>query len=373
MWQVRDGEAGPFKPLLSDHADSAGLDARVAGVLARRAVADMAKGIAYGTKAVLQPSDDELLPLVGQSLADMCPPEERLNWKLNALVSANARYCAVKIVGSNALNKALGRARSQSLIILYDKLSMRPLAMFDGTMISARRTGAYASMVVDAALMHRPAISLCLHGTGPIADCVVDDLRAHHPDRIQRILVRSRRQENAERFAAAAARRTGLDVRAAASVDDTSVDMIITATNAAAPIIPAEALAGDIVVLHLGGDELPAAFIERALGDGSVICDDVSSVCHRNSQSLALFFSRQGQRLRDLASAFHVRSLHDVMSGTCMLRRPVLVTCVGLPVLDLYLTQWVYEQQTTLGSEAEGLVADVPAGHDHARPPATPA
>ncbi len=346
MWQVRDGEAGYFTPLRPGCAAPAALDARVAGRLARRAVADMAKGAAYGTKAVLQPRDDELLPLTGRPLEEVCPREERLNWKLNALVSANARYCAVKIVGSNACNRLLGRARSQSLIVLYDKLSMSPLAMFDGTRISASRTGAYASMTVDATLMHRSAISVCLYGAGPIADCVVDDLRAHHPDRIQRIFVRSRRLENAERFAAAAARRTGLDIQAISPADDAPTDMIITATNAAAPIIPVDTLAGDVVVLHLGGDELPATFIERALGNGTIICDDVSSVCHRNSQSLALFFSRQGVRLSDLAGLFRIRSLHEAMSATSLLRRPVLVTCVGLPVLDLYLAQWLYEQQS---------------------------
>ncbi len=356
MWQVRDGEAGSYAPLQLGCAAPAALDAldaRVAGMLARQAVADMAKGTAYGTKAVLQPRDEELLPLVGRSLAEVCPREERLNWKLNALVSANARYCAVKIVGSNACNRLLGKPRSQSLIVLYDKLTMCPLAMFDGTRISACRTGAYASMVVDATLMHRSAISVCLYGAGPIADCVVDDLRAHHPDRIERILVRSRRLDNAERFAAAAARRTGLEVRAISPADEAPADMIITATNAAAPIIPVEALVGDVVVLHLGGDELPAPFIERALGNGTVVCDDVSSVCHRNSQSLALFFSRQGVRLSDLAGLFRIRSLHEAMTATSLLRRPVLVTCVGLPVLDLYLAQWLYEQQLPSSNAAD--------------------
>lgn len=346
MSQVREGDAGMMEHWLDRTVAAGGLDAHVAGRLARRALADMAAGIAYGSKAVLQPRDDELLPLVGQSLAELCPPDERLNWKLNALVSANARYCAVKIVGSNACNRRLGRPRSQSLVILYDKLSMRPLGMFDGTELSARRTGAYASMVVGATLAHKPSISVCLYGAGPIADCVVDDLRAHHPGRVERILVCSRRLDSARRFAAVAARRTGMEVMAVLPAERPPVDLVITATNAAAPVMPEDALAGEVVVLHLGGDELPAAFIERVLGSGSVICDDVASVCHRNSQSLALFFSRQGVRLRDLAGVFRIRNLHELAGHPpTSLRRPVLVTCVGLPVLDLYLAQWLHEQK----------------------------
>ena len=344
MWQVRDGDAGKAG-MPRYGAVAAGLEARRVGVLVRRAVADMGAGIAYGSKAVLQPRDEELRDLTSRAMDELCPATERLNWKLNALVSANARYCAVKIVGSNACNRAFGLPRSQSLIVLYDKLSMRPLAIFDGTEVSARRTGAYASMVVEAALGQRPDLTVALYGAGPIADCVIDDLQAHHALRIGRIDVRSRRHASAVRFAAAAAQRSGLDVRAAPATGRGRADLVITATNAGTPVVAPEMLGEDVVVLHLGGDELPAGFIERTLEHGSVVCDDVATVCHRNSQSLALYFSRQGRRLEDLANLYGVRNLHELAGASPVpLRHPALFTCVGLPVLDLYLAQWLYEQ-----------------------------
>lgn len=328
-----------------------GLDPRTTGRLVRRAIADMGEGIAYGSKVVLQPHDHELALLLGQTAADVCPGNQRLNWKLNALVSANARYCAVKIVGSNACNHALGLPRSQSQLILYDKLTMTPLAQFDGTGLSAQRTGAYASLAVDQLLADKQRFSVCLYGAGPIADCVVDDLHAHHADRISRIEVCSRRPSSARSFAAAAAARTGLEVCVGGDGPG-HADLLITATNAGAPIVPADRLHDDAVVLHLGGDELPAAFIERTLGRGTVLCDDVDSVCHRSSQSLPLYFARQNLRLSDLAGLFRIRSLHDrALQGLTRLPRPALMTCVGLPVLDLYLAQWVYEQGTACAGQ----------------------
>lgn len=320
-----------------------GMDPRTIGRLARRAVADMGEGIAYGNKVVLQPQDDELELLLGRSAAESCPGNQRLNWKLNALVSANAKYCAVKIVGSNACNHALGLPRSQSRLILYDKLTMTQLAQFDGTALSARRTGAYASIAVDQLLADRERLSVCLYGAGPIADCVVDDLHAHHAGRISRIHVCSRRPSSARSFAAAAGARTGLDVVGGEDAPG-HADLVITATNAGTPIVRTDRLHDDVVVLHLGGDELPASFIEQALARGTVLCDDVASVCHRNSQSLPLYFSRQNLRLSDLAGLFRVRSLHDhTLRGEPARARPALMTCVGLPVLDLYLAQWLYE------------------------------
>ena len=338
-------------------APVAGLDPRTIGRLARRAVADMGEGIAYGDKVVLQPHDDELGMLLDRSAAESCPGNQRLNWKLNALVSANARYCAVKIVGSNACNHAFGLPRSQSLLTLYDKLTMTPLAQFDGTAVSARRTGAYASMAVDLLLAHREGLSICLYGAGPIADCVVDDLHAHHARRINRIHVCSRRPSSAQAFAAAAAARTGMDVR---SGDDAPghVDLVITATNAGSPIVPVDRLHPDVVVLHLGGDELPESFIKHVLARGTVVCDDVASVCHRNSQSLPLYFSRQHLRLSDLSGLFKICSLHDRTLRHCAeLARPALMTCVGLPVLDLYLAQWLYEQRGTSTCPAHAAAA----------------
>lgn len=347
MWQVRERNAvGAGTLRYGATADR--LDARKVGALARRAVADMGAGIAYGSKAVLQPRDEELMELTDRTMGELCPAAERLNWKLNALVSANARYCAVKIVGSNACNRAFGQPRSQSLIVLYDKLTMRPLALFDGTEVSARRTGAYASMVVEAALGDSSELTVALYGAGPIADCVIDDLHAHHPFRIGRIDVRSRRHESAVQFAAAAARRTGLDVRAVAAASEDRADLVITATNAGTPVVAPQMLDERVVVLHLGGDELPARFIERVLEQGSVVCDDVATVCHRNSQSLPLYFSRQGRRLEELASQYGIRNLHELTGRPAVsLRRPALFTCVGLPVLDLYLAQWLHEQPST--------------------------
>lgn len=346
----------------SASGSAAGLDPRTIGRLARRAMADMGEGIAYGDKVVLQPHDDELAVLLGRSAAESCPGNQRLNWKLNALVSANARYCAVKIVGSNACNHALGLPRSQSQLILYDKLTMTPLAQFDGTAVSAGRTGAYASIAVDLLLAHGERLSICLYGAGPIADCVVDDLHAHHAHRINRIHVCSRRPPSAQAFAAAAAARTGLDVRSGDD-DPGHVDLVITATNAGSPIVPVDRLHPDVAVLHLGGDELPVSFIEAVLARGSVICDDVASVCHRNSQSLPLYFSRQNLRLSDLGGLFRIRSLHDRTLGNgAVLARPALMTCVGLPVLDLYLAQWLYEQGAAAAGTAHTTAPPPPPG-----------
>jgi alanine dehydrogenase len=100
----------------------------------------------------------------------------------------------------------------------------------------------------------------------------------------------------------------------------------------------------DAVTLHLGGDETPADHIRRVLRTGLLVCDDVAMVSRRNSQSLALYFSRMGATLEQLGPMLGVMNLKDV--GSIAEGRgadPVHVTCVGLPMLDLYVAAYVYE------------------------------
>jgi len=317
--------------------------------LVRQALSDFREGHAYGAKTVIQPGEQELLALLGTHQLDPRFADERLNWKLNALVSAGPRYCATKLVGSNAYNRLRGLPRSQSIIVLYEKLGMIPLAIFDGTEVSARRTGAYASIVVDTLLAGRNALNVRLFGAGPIAACVIDDLHAHHAERIASISITTRDPASAERFAAAARQRTGLHVVAGIeSPDSNDADLIVTATNARLPLLQREHVGEHSVILHLGGDELAADLVGWALADGFVACDDVNTVCHRNSQSLPLYFSRSGRTLQEAAAEYRVANLPGLLGNPDASPRtgPALVTCVGLPVLDLYLAQWLYERHT---------------------------
>ncbi|GKT19944.1 hypothetical protein AVHY2522_24325 [Acidovorax sp. SUPP2522] len=321
------------------------IDFRAVGTVVRRALLALAEGTAKGAKAVLQPDDSEIISLIGHETLDARFRDERLNWKLNALISTNAAYGAVKIVGSNAYNRTLGLPRSRSTILLYDKLTMQPLSIMDGTQISARRTGAYASVVVDITLQHKDRLTVFLYGTGPIAATIIDDLHAHHGHRIDKIFVKSRSIETAASFAKCAEQRTRLPIEAVVSDDQlANADLVITASNARNPLFNAGSLSDDIVVLNLGGDETPAEFIRHSLEAGTVICDDIKTVCHRNSQSLSLYFSRQNLRLEESASTYRILNFSQLLtSPSSLLRKPVFVTCVGLPVLDLYVAQWIYE------------------------------
>ncbi len=326
----------------------AGLGGDYAGMIgaARQALLDLEAGLAVGTKATVTPRDEEIRELADFDRSGFDLATEDLDWKLSALVSVNRRHGAVKIVGANAYNRCLGLPRSRSTILLFDKLTMLPLAMLDGTDISALRTGAYASIAADLFYAPRGAGQVVIVGAGRIAEAVIRCLDASHAGRIARITLIARHLDRAR--ALAERLRNTIAIELAVARDRRALaeaDLLITATTARGPVVAAEEIPPGITTLLLGGDELPEAYIEATLAEGLVYCDSVAAVAHRNVQSLALCYSRRGGALTEAP----IRSLgREMIQPAWEAGRAVHVSCIGLPVLDLYVTEFLYDRIGTV-------------------------
>lgn len=301
---------------------------------------DIRSGAAMGGKAVLSLPEAEFWSqpdFIGyrESFAS-----ERLGWKLSSLYSVNPRFGGVKIIGANAFNRRRGLPRSTSTYLLLEKTTLRPIAIFDGTGLSAARTGTYASLILDTFVETPMKISVFLFGTGPVARSVIDCLSLTGAERIERIFIRSRLPENAIRFVDATAPSTPITlIPAEDNASLAECAFVITATNAREPVFEDHELARDVATLHLGGDEVPGAYLKRALRTGTVICDDLKTVSRRNSQSVSLYFSRKGLSLETTGPLLGIGELSAPTGWQDSRPGPVCVTCVGLPMLDLYAAE----------------------------------
>ena len=326
----------------------AGLGHEYAGMIAaaRQALIDLEAGLAMGAKATVAPPEETIRDFVDPERSGFDPKTEDLDWKLSALVSVNRRHGAVKIVGANAFNRCLGLPRSRSTILLFDKLTMLPLAMLDGTDISAVRTGAYASIVADLFYAPRGPGLVTIVGAGRIAEAVIRCLDASHAARIGRIAVLARDVRRAEALIQRLRGSVGIELAAARDRRALrEADLIVTATTARSPVLDAEEVQPGATTLLLGGDELPESYIESVFADGLVYCDSVDSVAHRNVQSLALWHSRRGLDLRERP----VRSLaQELVQPVWEAGRSVHVSCIGLPALDLYVTEFLFDRLTAV-------------------------
>lgn len=229
-----------------------------------QAWAEIRSGTARGGKAVLSLAEDEFWSAVDFAAFRTDFADERLGWKLSCLYSASSTHAGVKIIGANAFNRRLGLPRSTSTFILFDKYRLRPLAILDETALSAERTGTYASIAADKCLAGNRTASVFLMGSGPVARSVIRSLAYACESRIEQIFIRSRSVENARALAIALSGETKIPLLCVAdnkAMRDCA--LVITATNAREPIFSDEELAENATTLHLGGDEVPSAYLQR--------------------------------------------------------------------------------------------------------------
>ncbi|QND37754.1 ornithine cyclodeaminase (plasmid) [Rhizobium leguminosarum bv. viciae] len=307
--------------------------------------ADIKSRKAFGGKAVLSLPEEEFWQRESVAPFRRDFVDERLGWKLSALYCVNPTHGGVKIIGANAFNRHLGLPRSTSTVVLLEKRTLRPLAILDGTAISALRTGTYASKVVQLFVRSQTPVSGFIFGSGPVARSVVECLNFACPELIGDIFIRSRSIEGVERLLLDFADRTSFRLHAV--TDNQRLKecaFLITATNARQPLFEDEELDRGAVTLHLGGDEVPETYLQRALKSGTVVCDDIKTVSRRNSQSIALHFSRKALSLEEIGPLLGVRELSAPTDWVREPGTPVCVTCVGLPMLDLYAVQATYEK-----------------------------
>lgn len=321
------------------------LDADTLHAVAREAWSDIHSGRAYGLKSVLLPLESELWARPELLSYRQEFETERLGWKLSTLSSVGPNYAAVKIVGANALNRHLGRPRSTSTITLFDKVTLAPLCLLDGTEISAARTATYATTVVERFLPDARDLSVFVFGAGPVAERVILGLGIFGCAAFAKVFVRSRSTKTASKLAMKLA--SSVPFPLVAVVDNGELrgcDLIITASNAKKPVFEDQEANPYAVTLHLGGDETPMQYILRVMKTGTVLCDDMGMVSRRNSQSLALYFARGQATLESVGPLLGVKNLSDIDDNFHKLPdEPLHITCVGLPMLDLYVAKYVYE------------------------------
>ncbi|MFJ4164399.1 ornithine cyclodeaminase family protein [Microbacterium sp. NPDC089698] len=169
-------------------------------------------------------------------------------------------------------NPARGRERIQGVYIVLDGVTLAPIAVLDGTALTALRTPAVSAAAVDV-LAGSAAGDLVVFGAGPQAVRHVQALSTIRSLRTVRMVGR-----DAARTAAAVAEVQALVPAAAVGVgsvrDLVTADLIVCATTATDPLFPADAVRTDAVVVAIGSHERDKAELPAALlGRGQVVVE----------------------------------------------------------------------------------------------------
>lgn len=165
------------------------------------------------------------------------PDQDRRRGWLKVLAGHESRTgsLGVKVLARFADNPP--GANLGSLVLLFDDDNGFPLAIMDGVLITALRTGAGAGLATEA-LAAPDAVRIGMVGTGVVAWYSLVAAVTSRPD-IRQIRVFSRSEERRRNFAARAASELGLLSEHVDTVDAAvrGCEVVITATNAPEPVL----------------------------------------------------------------------------------------------------------------------------------------
>lgn len=258
---------------------------------------------------------------------------------LPAYVGEEINIAGIKWIASFPNNLAQGLDRASATIILNSAQTGQPLALLEGSLISAKRTAASAALA--AATLHpQPATQVALVGCGVINFEILRFLHAVFPD-LSGCVLYDLSADYAERFRQRVQRTfPQLDVRLAASLPAAleGRELVSFATTAGTPYLDDPALfAPRSTVLHISLRDLTPQVILT----GHNVVDDIEHVCRAQT---SIHLTSEQERRRDFIHS----TLADILDGRAAVPqgndRPVIFSPFGLGVLDLALAKDVYDQ-----------------------------
>jgi ornithine cyclodeaminase/alanine dehydrogenase-like protein (mu-crystallin family) len=265
------------------------------------------------------------------------------------LLRGSELQIGTKIMNASTANPSRGLPRADGLVLLFDPVTARPMAILQAAAISALRTAAVSTLAARY-LRRAGASMLAVVGAGPLAQAhltlmvsrlEIAGVRIH--DRVPR-----RAADLADSMRAALGAGSGTEVSAVADVEEAvlGADILVTTTTTTTPYIPYEWLSPGAVAINVSLDDLHEDAYLRA---DRVYVDDWGLVVE-DSQRLLGKLARRGL-VRGPGETGNGRpvdgTLGQLLGGVCPGRESdeqiMVVNPFGMAIEDLAIATSVHE------------------------------
>lgn len=214
---------------------------------------------------------------------------EFVKGRINAMpgyVGGNVDMAGIKWIGSKPQNPArFNMPRASALTILNDPETGFPVAVMDGTVISAMRTGA-ATGVAAKYLARKNSRVLTLVGAGTQNHTQLMAVCCAVPS-VEEVRVADISSQRAETFASEAKNEVPnvkFSVFTDACEASRGADIIVSATTSPTPIVSRKWIDDGAFIANVGNYEFEYDVVRAA---GKIVTDDWQAVFHRGVQTLA--------------------------------------------------------------------------------------
>ncbi|HJX23573.1 MAG TPA: ornithine cyclodeaminase [Candidatus Bathyarchaeia archaeon] len=271
--------------------------------------------------------------------------DEKNRGRINSMpsyVGGDLDVCGIKWIASFPKNpQKYGIPRAMGIIILTDSWKGVPLAIMDGTLISAMRTGAVTG--VGAKYMARKdAETVAMIGCGVQARTQLMALKSVLPS-LKNVKGFDLNMATAERYAKDMAIQLGMNAKAVGSAKDavTGADVIVTVTVADEPIVKNDWVKQGSFFSHVGSYQEEE--YDVVSHSDKLFVDDWEQVEHRGTSVLAKMHKEGLLKKEDITG-----SLGDVVTGKVKGRdndrQRVFFEPIGMGSEDVAVAYKVYKR-----------------------------
>lgn len=263
---------------------------------------------------------------------------------LPAYLGDDYQLAGVKWIASVPDNVSRGIERASAVMILNDRLTGRPTAVIEGSIISKQRTAASAALA-SKVLAQREPKAIGFVGCGPINASVAKFLMVTWPN-VKRFVAFDLDPTRAEVFGESLlARRPGAEFEVTANLEDLLCEcpMVAFGTTAIKPYVDKlDACPAGAIILHVSLRDLSA---DSILENHNVV-DDLDHV-NRAATSIHLASQKTGH------TDFVHSSLGDILLGKSGSpeydNRKIIFSPFGLGILDLAVANLVQKSLAEAG------------------------
>jgi ornithine cyclodeaminase/alanine dehydrogenase-like protein (mu-crystallin family) len=170
-------------------------------------------------------------------------------------------YAGVKVLTVAPGNSRRGLPKIQGHFLLFDADTLLPLALIEGTALTAIRTPAVSALAIDR-LAPAGSVALLVFGTGPQA---LYHVRAVAAVRDLKTVTVVGRSETSTEALLEQLRAEGYDARRGTAADVAEAELITCCTSAREPLFDGSLVRQDAVVVAMGSHEPNAREVDDAL------------------------------------------------------------------------------------------------------------
>lgn len=279
----------------------------------------------------------KLVTRLGDSAED-----ENINGRINAMpgyLGGEYNLFGIKWIGSGPQNYKKGLPRASVIVILNDGDTKLPLAIADGTTVSAKRTGAVGGVAIKH-LAKKGSETMLICGAGAQGRTQLEAALTECPT-LKRIYIYDLYLERSKEFAEEMIAKHDVEVIPIENVKDgvEVSDIIVTVTLANEPFIEYDWLKKGTLLMNMADFEVSYDCVENA---DLIVCDTWEGIKHRMISTVALMYKDGLIKDEDIDAELG-QIINGKKTGRENDNQIIYFNSVGMGILDIAVVAHAYK------------------------------